>query len=204
MIITTGLIKAMAPGCKEPEIVAEKLNTFLPQYKITTPRRILHFMAQLAHESDFNPVSENLNYSSKRLLQVFPKYFNHSLAAAYAGKPYAIASRVYANRLGNGNEASGDGWKYRGRGLLQVTGKSNYAFYGSRLGFDLVGDPDLALQYGIGVLVALEFFTVRTIWYDADRNDLIAVTRKVNGGTNGLADRSLRLRRGAAYLGVRL
>ncbi|WP_156372900.1 glycoside hydrolase family 19 protein [Deinococcus sp. Leaf326] len=200
-MIDTKLIKLMAPGCKNPELVEQKLNQLLPAYGINTKLRLLHFLSQVAHESEFNPVSENLNYSAKRLLQVFPKYFpTAALAASYAGNPTAIGSRVYANRLGNGNEASREGYLYRGRGMLQLTGKSNYLYYGKRVGQDLVANPDLALQYGVGVQIAGVYFLDRGILPFCDSNNIREVTRRVNGGYNGLEDRISRFNKGARYL----
>jgi putative chitinase len=200
MEITPQLIKVVAPGCNDPETVAQKMNQFLPELGFTTPRRVLHFLAQVAHESELNPIPENLNYSTASLMRVFGKYFpTVALANQYARQPEKIANRVYANRMGNGPESSGDGWKYRGRGLLQLTGKSNYIAYGNQLGYDLVGDPDLALQIGIGVLIAGTYFVNRGLIKFCDVDDIVAVTRGVNGGTNGLDDRKLRYNRAVRY-----
>lgn len=185
---------------------ANKLSPYLPaaafkfmlqsvsKYNITEPLRLAHFLAQLAHESaDFTAVVENLNYSSDGLLKTFPKYFkDRAIADQYARKPQRIGSRVYANRMGNGDEASGDGFKYRGRGYLQLTGKSNYKAFSTFIGQDCVADPTLvANRYPMDS--AVWFFDVNKIWDICDRGageDAVkAVTRKVNGGLNGLADR---------------
>ena len=185
---------------------ANKLSPYLPaaafkfmlqsvsKYNITEPLRLAHFLAQLAHESaDFTAVVENLNYSSDGLLKTFPKYFkDRAIADQYARKPQRIGSRVYANRMGNGDEASGDGFKYRGRGYLQLTGKSNYKAFSAFIGQDCVADPTLvANKYPMDS--AVWFFDVNKIWDICDRGageDVVkAVTRKVNGGLNGLADR---------------
>lgn len=200
MNITTQLIQTVAPRCTNPELVAEKLNLLLPKLGIDTPIRIVHFMAQIAHESEFNPVSENLNYSARRLTQVFPRYFpTLSLATQYAGNPIAIASRVYGGRMGNGPESTGEGFAYRGRGMIQLTGKNNYKYYGGLIGYDLIEDPDLALQYGIGILIAGTFFKNNGCIALADKNDLQSITRRINGGLNGYEDRRARFNAGWTY-----
>ena len=185
---------------------ANKLSPYLPaaafkfmlqavsKYNITEPLRLAHFLAQLAHESaDFTAVVENLNYSSDGLLKTFPKYFkDRAIADKYARNPQKIGSRVYANRIGNGDEASGDGFKFRGRGYLQLTGKSNYKAFSAFIGQDCVADPTLvANKYPMDS--AVWFFDVNKIWDICDKGageDVVkAVTRKVNGGLNGIADR---------------
>lgn len=164
------------------------------KYKITDPLRLAHFLAQIAHESgNFTAVVENLNYSSDGLLKTFPKYFkDRAIADWYARKPQQIGGRVYANRMGNGNEASGDGFKFRGRGYLQLTGKDNYKAFSAFIGQDCVADPTLvANKYPMDS--AVWFFEVNKIWDICDKGageDVVkAVTRKVNGGLNGIADR---------------
>jgi putative chitinase len=164
------------------------------KYNIDEPLRLAHFLAQLAHESgNFTAVVENLNYSSDGLLKTFPKYFkDRAIADRYARKPQQIGSRVYANRMGNGNEASGDGFKFRGRGYLQLTGKDNYKAFSAFIGQDCVADPTLvANKYPMDS--AVWFFDVNKIWDICDKGageDVVkAVTRKVNGGLNGIADR---------------
>jgi putative chitinase len=164
------------------------------KYNIEDPLRLAHFLAQLAHESgNFTAVVENLNYSSDGLLKTFPKYFkDSSIAAQYARNPQKIGSRVYADRMGNGDEASGDGFKYRGRGYLQLTGKDNYKAFSTFIGQDCVADPTLvANRYPMDS--AVWFFDENKIWQICDKgageNVVKAVTVKVNGGLNGLADR---------------
>lgn len=164
------------------------------KYNIDEPLRLAHFLAQLAHESgNFTAVVENLNYSSDGLLKTFPKYFkDRVIADRYARKPQQIGNRVYANRMGNGNEASGDGFKFRGRGYLQLTGKDNYKAFSAFIGQDCVADPTLvANKYPMDS--AVWFFEVNKIWDICDKGageDVVkAVTRKVNGGLNGIADR---------------
>lgn len=164
------------------------------KYNIDEPLRLAHFLAQLAHESgNFTAVVENLNYSSDGLLKTFPKYFkDRATADQYARNPQKIGSRVYANRMGNGDEASGDGFKYRGRGYLQLTGKDNYKAFSAFIGQDCVADPTLvANKYPMDS--AVWFFDVNKIWDICDKGageDVVkAVTRKVNGGLNGIDDR---------------
>ncbi len=167
--------------------------SILNKYKIDTPLRMAHFFAQLAHESNFKPVSENLNYSASRLLEIFPKYFNSTTANQYARKPQAIANRVYANRMGNGNELSDDGWRYRGRGFIQLTGKSNYMAYERASNNKVVSNPDLLLSPSVALDSACWFWQSRNINRFADQDNITEVTKLVNGGTNGLADRIYKL-----------
>lgn len=160
----------------------------------TTPLRLAHFLAQCSHESvGFTVVYENLNYSAEALKATFPSYFPEQLSASYARNPVKIGARVYADRMGNGDEASGDGYTFRGRGYIQLTGKANYASFGKFMENDTVTNPDLvATQYPLAS--AGFFFDVNKIWTvcDGGSSDAVitAVTKKVNGGTNGLADRT--------------
>ena len=163
-------------------------------YKLT-PVRAAHFFAQTAHETGgYKAFSENLNYSAKGLLGIFKKYFpTEALAAQYERKPEKIANRVYADRMGNENEASGDGWKYRGRGALQLTGKANYEAFAKFLGNDeVVTDPDtVATKYAFES--AMFFFERNKLWAICDKgiNDaaILELTKRINGGTHGLEDR---------------
>jgi putative chitinase len=156
--------------------------------------RMAHFLAQCSHESGgFKLVEENLNYSADGLLKTFPKYFTSAEAGVYAHHAERIASRVYAGRMGNDDEASGDGYTFRGRGYIQLTGKSNYARFGEFVGADTVADPDLvASQYPLAS--AGFFFDSNHIWPICDQgysdSVITAVTKKVNGGTRGLPDRT--------------
>lgn len=172
-----------------------RYRTVLTEYGITTLNRRAHFWAQLAHESNLVPRRENMNYSASRLLAVFPRYFNPITAYQYARKPEAIANRVYANRMGNGQESSGDGWKYRGGGLIQDTGKSRYRRLSSVLKVDLLKNPDLLLDEANAIVAALDFWELNNINRLADTEDGVsdkairAITRVINGGFNGLEDR---------------
>ncbi|MFB9994064.1 glycoside hydrolase family 19 protein [Deinococcus oregonensis] len=185
-------------------VAAEKLAWALPQYQIVTPLQVAHILAQLAHESGFMPVAENLNYSAKRLPQVWPSRFKTLASAqAYAGNPAALGNFVYAGRLGNGGPESGDGYRYRGRGMIQLTGRENYRTYGKIIGFDLERDPDLLLQYGVSALAAGAFWKAHNLNRWADADDVAGVTRIINGGLHGLAERTTYLRRAKAALGLK-
>lgn len=173
-----------------PEHVYVQILDVVIKYKIDTPLRLAHFLAQCHHESNgFRVVEENLNYRAAGLLRVFPKYFYLQTAEEYAHNKVAIASRVYANRMGNGNEASQDGWKYRGRGYIQLTGKDNYAAFNDRLPEDIASNPDLvATKYPM--LSAALFWDHNKINAVIDNDaSVYDVTRKVNGGLNGIEDR---------------
>ena len=169
------------------------------KYEINTALRLAHFLAQVNHESsNMKVIEENLNYSAKRLLQVFPSYFkNLEEAKLYEYRPQKIANRVYANRMGNGDEASGDGWKYRGRGLIMLTGKSNYMNFSKWLviGDMLVKKPDFVIENKeYTVLTALYYWTTRKInnliIANSEQYDVCKkVTKVINGGYNGLDDR---------------
>lgn len=192
------------------ERATEFVNTFnenCEKFGINTTQRVVHFLAQVTTESNkFNAVEENLNYSADGLRRVFPKYFPTSaLAAQYARQPQKIANRVYANRYGNGNEASGDGWRYRGRGLIQLTFKDNYRAY-QNSGFcvgDLVSHPEWLAKAPGHTKSAMWFFRMRGCNQIADRDDggrigedlCKQISQKINGGWNGLQDRLYYYRR---------
>ena len=162
-------------------------------YKLT-PIRAAHFFAQTGHETgEFKLFTENLNYSAQGLQNIFGRYFPGNLEESYARNPEKIANRVYADRMGNGNEASGDGWKYRGRGALQLTGKSNYQAFATYLNKpEIITNPDLvATEYAFES--AMFFFDKNKLWSICDQgvNDasILALTKRINGGTNGLDHR---------------
>ena len=162
-------------------------------YKLT-PIRAAHFFAQTGHETgEFKLFTENLNYSAQGLQNIFGRYFPGNLEESYARNPEKIANRVYADRMGNGNEASGDGWKYRGRGALQLTGKSNYQAFATYLNKpEIMTNPDLvATEYAFES--AMFFFDKNKLWSICDQgvNDasILALTKRINGGTNGLDHR---------------
>ena len=176
-----------------PDAVIAQIPDTAAKFNITTPLRLAHFLAQCGHESaGFKAVSENLNYSADGLVKIFGKYFNVGTAAGYARNPEKIASKVYANRMGNGDEASKEGWKFRGRGYIQLTGKFNYTGFTKFIGEDCVANPDLvATKYPLAS--AAFFFNSNNLWSicdkGADNAAVTAVTKRVNGGTIGLADR---------------
>lgn len=150
------------------------------------------FLAQCGHESaGFSVFSENLNYSEQALLRVFPKYFNEQTAKQYARKPEMIANRVYAARMGNGSEASGDGWRYRGVGAIQLTGKNNHTAFKKWLGRD-IEPSDIAINLDLAVKAAVWFWLVNDL---SSINSVSKVTLRINGGSNGLADRVYLYRR---------
>jgi len=163
----------------------------LPKYTINTPIRKVHFLAQIAHESGgFKYVSENLNYSAKALYGVFRKYFpTIDAAQSYARQPEKIANKVYANRMGNGTETSGDGWKYRGRGLIQLTGKSNYQALSKATQKDFISNPELMTNPEWALTSACWYWQKRNINRYADTDDIHMVTKRINGGYNGLQNR---------------
>lgn len=188
-------------GNKNPEMCkyyVDALNKVLPEYKITTKLRLCHFLAQILHESgNLKYKSENLNYSAKALRSVFGKYFKtDEIANQYARKPEKIANRVYANRMGNGDEASGDGWLRRGRGLIQLTGTNNYKDCAKALNIDLINNPDLILSNPeVCVKTACWFWNKNNLNTFADNDDIKTITKRINGGYNGLEDRESILKR---------
>lgn len=168
----------------------DAFNYACEEYDINTPRRMAAFISQIDHESaHLTAVRENLNYSQQGLLKTFGKYFTTAQAAAYARQPEKIANRVYANRMGNGPESSGDGWRYRGRGLIQLTGKNNYTAFAN--------DMEMTLDEAVAYLETPEGAMMSAAWFwdsrdintPADKGAITTVTKLVNGGTNGLAER---------------
>ena len=173
-------------------------------YKLT-PVRAAHFFAQTAHETGgYKLFSENLNYSAQGLQGIFGKYFPGNLEESYARNPEKIANRVYASRMGNGDEKSGDGWKYRGRGALQLTGKDNYAAFAKYLQKpEIMTNPDLvATEYSFES--AMFFFDKNKLWEICDKgiNDaaILALTKRINGGTHGLEDRNQKTKKYYEYV----
>jgi len=175
-----------------PDNVISQIPDVMKTFGIDTPVELAHFLSQCGHESaGFKVVNENLNYSAKGLLGIFKKYFpTQALAEQYQRKPEKIANRVYASRMGNGDEASGEGFKFRGRGFIQLTGKQNYTAFGKAIGVDIAANPDLvASKYPL--LSAAWFFSKNCLAKCKDASDasVLVVTKCVNGGTIGLADR---------------
>jgi putative chitinase len=176
-----------------PDVVIAQIPETAKKFNITNNLRLAHFLSQCGHESGgFKAVSENLNYSADGLKKVFGKYFPGNLAESYAKQPEKIASRVYANRMNNGDEASKEGYKFRGRGYIQLTGKGNYTSFTKFIGEDCVSKPDLvATKYPLAS--AAFFFDSNKLWSICDKGSddatVTAVTKRVNGGTLGLTDR---------------
>jgi len=191
MELTLDQLKQMVPGIPYAEHWHEALEQLLPDYEINTPQRIAAFVAQCANESGgFRFVKENLNYKAASLRKIFGKYFaDDAIAAAYANKPEMIANRIYGGRMGNGPEASGEGYKYCGRGLLQLTGKENYSWFAASLEIS----PEEAAEY----LETFEGAAQSACWFwetnnlnaVADAGDIKKMTKIINGGYIGLEDR---------------
>lgn len=169
----------------------DALNKILPDYGIDTPQRVAAFVAQAAHESgNFTALHENLNYRAETLRKVFPKYFpTDALAQQYAHNQEAIANRVYANRMGNGDEASGDGYRYCGRGLIQLTGQQNYQNFADSIETPLEQIPDFLQTFEGAVQSACWFWENNNLNQYADTDDILTMTKRINGGTIGLEDR---------------
>lgn len=176
-----------------PDTVIAQIPGVVDKFEINTPLRLAHFLAQCGHESGgFKAVSENLNYGAAGLQSIFKKYFTAESAKEYQRKPEKIANIVYANRMGNGNQASGEGYKFRGRGFIQLTGKDNYTSFDKVVEDDIIANPELvATKYPL--LSAAWFFHKNGLHKIADEGatDVVVtkVTRRVNGGTIGLPDR---------------
>jgi len=176
-----------------PDVVIAQIPETAKKFNITNNLRLAHFLSQCGHESGgFKAVSENLNYSADGLKKIFGKYFPGTLAESYARQPEKIASRVYGGRMGNGDESSKEGFKFRGRGYIQLTGKANYTSFTKFIGEDCIANPDLvATKYPLAS--AAFFFDSNKLWSICDKGaddaTVTAVTKRVNGGTIGLADR---------------
>lgn len=190
-ILTLEKLKQLVPGNPYIDDWHEALDQLLDDYGINTPHRVAHFIAQCAHESGgFKFIKENLNYSAQGLNNTFKKYFpTVESAQPYARKPEMIANKVYANRMGNGDEASGDGWRYCGRGLIQLTGKDNYTFFAGSLGIPVEEAADYLATFEGAAQSACFFWEQNNLNRFADANDVKGLTRAINGGQIGLADR---------------
>jgi putative chitinase len=193
MQITTAMLRRFAGSRAKADIIqaiADAAPTVLPKYGITTARRLQHFFAQIAHESGgFTIREENLSYTAKRMTEVWPRRFPTIAAAQpYAKNPRALANKTYGGRMGN-RPGTDDGYDYRGRGLIQITGRDGYAQVGRIAGIDLVGHPDRANDVGHLLEVAASFWKWKGLNPHADHDDELKITKLINGGTNGLADR---------------
>lgn len=199
-MITEQQFNEICPNAS-PDLVPH-LTVTLHEFEIVNKLRKAAFIAQLAHESaEFTRFEENLNYSAKGLYSTFRKYFpTMALAEVYARQPEKIANRVYANRMGNGPEASGDGWKHRGRGPIQLTGKANYTTYGKLLKLDLLTDPNVVKKPEVGFRVGGAFWMQKKLNVMADARDFIGITKAINGGLNGLEEREKYYKKALAVL----
>ena len=192
-IVSSGPLKLENLKGHIPDAVIAQIPETAQKFNITNPLRLAHFLAQCGHESaGFKAIQENLNYSADGLKKIFPKYFPGNLAEGYARNPEKIASKVYGGRMGNGDETTKEGFKFRGRGYIQLTGKDNYTRFGKFIGEDTVANPDLvATKYPLAS--AAFFFDSNKLWEICDRGaddaTVTAVTKRVNGGTIGLPDR---------------
>lgn len=193
MVLTLNQLKQFLPNNKYVSYWHHALEQLLPDYDIDSPRRIASFLAQCAHESaGFTALKENLNYKPATLLKLFGKYFTPELAAVYCAKPNkqeAIANRIYANRMGNGSEDSGDGYRYSGKGLIQLTGKSNYQAFADSLEITPTDAAEYMQTFEGAAQSACWFWETNNLNKYADSADFETMTKRINGGTIGLEDR---------------
>ena len=191
MSITERQLLQIRPNARHVAgVFVPALNTAMSKYQIVTPLRVVAFLAQVGHESaHLTAIVENLNYSAAALMKTWPSRFSAALAAECARNPEKIANIVYASRMGNGAPATGDGWKFRGRGLIQVTGWTNYQACGAELGLDLLTKPELLEQPIYAALSAAWFWKANGLNTLADNGQFEGITKRINGGLNGQADR---------------
>ena len=192
-LVTVDLLRCVTtPEMAEKWVDA--ISATCVRFDINTPLRVAGFVSQIAHESNgFRATVEDLHYRASSLMAVWPSRFpNLDVANAYAMKPEKIANRAYCDRMGNGDEASGDGWKYRGRGLIQLTGKDNYAAFAMKCDNEALTKPDLVAETDLAAESAGWFWSTRNLNNYADEGNVEGMTRRINGGTNGLDDRQAR------------
>jgi putative chitinase len=189
-MIKADVIRALAPKCPKPEEWAEALSKAAAEFCVDTPARIAPFLANWCHETaGFTRVEENLNYSAQRLMAVWPKRFpNIGVANAYARNPEALANYVYANRMGNGDEKSGDGWRFKGRGAPMLTGRTNYTLYAGLLGLPLVEHPELAKEIAVSARLAGAYWKKNGLNPRADAGDHEGIRKAINGGLLGFEE----------------
>lgn len=209
--ITLAQLIGIMPRNRQPAAWIDVLNEALARFDINTTGRMAAFLAQIAHESaELNRLLENLNYSAQGLIATWPRRFpTLELARQFERNPERIANHVYAGRMGNGDLASGDGWTYRGRGVIQLTGRGNYRTVGMAIGLPLETNPDLLLEPGPAALAAGYFWKSRGLNEladdrsdDDDDEDFVSITVRINGGRAGLADRRRYWGRAQAVLGI--
>ena len=202
MEITQQQLSSMLPGNPYIEHWCEALNKILPDYDISTPARMAAFIAQTAHESGgYTALHENLNYQAASLCRVWPHYFNTGNANDYAHQPEKIANRAYGGRMGNGDEASGDGWRFCGRGLLQVTGHDNYQAFADSLQMSIDDVPAFLQTFEGAVQSACWFWENNNLNHWADAGDIEKMTQIINGGQLGIDDRKARYNHALQVLG---
>jgi len=204
MNLSLDQLKQLIPKNKHVTYWHNALEKLLPDYGIDNERRIAAFVAQCAHESgEFTMIKENLNYRWETLRKIFPKYFpTDELAKQFAQKPEAIANKVYANRMGNGDEASGDGYRYSGRGLIQLTGKDNYFWFAESIGISAEEASEYMSTFEGAAQSACWFWETNNLNKWADQGDIETLTRKINGGTIGIEDRKKHYAHALHVLGV--
>jgi putative chitinase len=188
---TKNHLKEILPSIPYLDEWYDALSKVLPEYDITTPQRVAAFIAQCAHESGgFKALKENLNYQAASLCRVWPRLFpTIEIANQYAHKPEMIANRAYGNRMGNGDEASGDGYRYCGRGLIQLTGKDNYTAFAESIETPIEELPEYLSTFEGAVQSAAYFWSENNLNQYADSGDILTMTKRINGGTIGLEDR---------------
>ena len=205
--LTLDQLRQLLPKNPYVENWHQALSQLFPDYGIDTPQRMAAFIAQCAHESaNFMVLKENLNYRAATLRKIFPKYFpDDAIANDYASRPNkqeAIANKVYANRMGNGDEASGDGFRYCGRGLIQLTGKSNYSWFAASIEITVEEASEYLQTFEGAAQSACWFWETNNLNQWADKGDILTLTKKINGGTIGLEDRIKHYNHALHILGV--
>ena len=190
MQITQYQLQQILPGNPYIEHWCNALNKILPDYDISTPQRVAAFLAQTAHESGgYTALHENLNYTAQSLCRVWPSHFTADIADQYAHQPERIASRAYAGRMGNGDEASGDGWNYCGRGLIQITGRNNYQAFADSLQMNIADVPAFLQTFEGAIQSATAFWETNNLNQFADSWNIQKLSIKINGGELGLPER---------------
>ena len=203
-ILTRDQLAQLLPGNPYIDHWYSALAQCLPDYDINTPQRVAAFVAQCAHESGgFKFLKENLNYKAASLMKVWPKYFpTMEIAQQYANKQEMIANRAYGGRMGNGPEETGDGWKFCGRGLIQLTGRSNYQAFADSIETPIEEIPEYLATFEGAVQSACWFWENNNLNQWADKGDILTLTKRINGGTLGLADRQKHYEHALHVLGV--
>lgn len=199
---TVSNLEEILPKYKNIDSLFDSLAHILPQYDIDTPERVAGFLAQCTHESaGFTVLSENLNYSADGLCKIFGKYFTPQIANQYARNPEKIANKVYANRMDNGDEASGDGWQYRGRGAIQLTGKHNYTKFAENCDKSLEDTVNYLGTLDGAIESAAWFWKINNVNRFCDAKDIVGMTKVINGGTIGIEDRTSHWNKNLVILG---